>query len=815
MHAFRHHRFARSVFSAFAVLGLLLSGLGPFAPQPASAQTGSITINSHTCPVDISGMDLNQIAQNCQGSDRAGFTYEIVLQTVGTPPTYSQTTDASGLLSFNNIELGTWYIYQTANPGYTNFAAYCKVDDFLGNEKVPYHAPQLQPQIVDVVLFDGDMGYCDFFNYNAGAAPTTGSVVINKITCPDGYDGYSADIFDLALNCQDVSQVVNFALTDSNGQTSNATTPGSAVNLATFQNIPQGMLSITEEELDGYGLPRVFCKNQRIVGQSETSTEVPVNGTTAEVEFKVGYDDLYCDWFNIAYDPGYVTVTVIKHFCPEGYVSGNYSELAQNCQEPYDPVTFKLDGASSGNPGDQETGSVIPNGVQWSGLESDTWFILEFTPDGYGEPIVFCKLISNDDQSESPLEQVPVEIVDDGHRIAYDVADFYTLYCDWFNITDTPYVGIYVHKYGCQEGYETDWGLQEWSQYCTTIVRDSSFTVEYSDGTSYEQNLNGIDLAWEFLPPGDYEVREEHSTAWTDSVIFCAVGSYNGDTGNYERLNTSDSSFSWSLGGYEYLDCYWYNLARPRPVATIDPNAPATLTIVKYTCEEDYEPLATDADPEDDCEELTDGVTFSVIGSQDASVSAETGEDGEGTVTFSGLRPGSYLLRETYPEDVSKGFIWTCESDFRVFDYPFTPFARIDESGTIKISLTPGETLVCTWFNVPSPPEEEPIDGAGEGEVAVTINVFECGSGVLNPSACDPVSEGVGVSLTSTTGDGDPIDLETDDTGVASGSVAADEYDIDADEPICIADSSAFTEDSTLDLTEEDAVEVDVYLCAA
>ena len=131
------------------------------------------------------------------------------------------------------------------------------------------------------------------------------------------------------------------------------------------------------------------------------------------------------------------------------------------------------------------------------------------------------------------------------------------------------------------------------------------------------------------------------------------------------------------------------------------------MTIVKFTCDKDYDPLAQDAKPEKDCDKKTDDVTFSIIGAKNASISGKTGDDGDGTVTFKNLKAGSYLLQETYPENTQKAFIWTCESDVRVHDYPFAPFARIDETGMIKVSLTPGETLTCDWYNVPSPPKEE------------------------------------------------------------------------------------------------------------
>ncbi|MDQ2682338.1 MAG: hypothetical protein M3Y37_02310 [Chloroflexota bacterium] len=815
MQLLRRHRFLRSSLSVLAMLGVLLALVANIYTVPtANAQTASVTANVHLCDYDLTGLTVYEIAPLC-GAQSAG---NLVTLDNGSGIVLTQTTGSDGLASFTNLTPGisTFYLYTSRPDPYVGVVAGCRQDDYLGN---PVFAYQLLPigGLGDVNFYfaaQDNMVYCDFFLYIPGATPPTGGwtgdVTVNKHFCPEGYDGYSADIFDLAQNCQDDPQVVSFDLTDANGNTSTATTPGSGLNTAGWTGVPAGPVTITETGGE-YGTPRVFCKNESLNGTGDPEVEVPVNGTTATTELKDGYEFLYCDWFNIQYDPGFVAIKIYKYACPDGYASNSYDELSQECNDPYDPITFHLNGASTGNPGSQETGEVIQGGVQWTGLEGDTWYITEFFDENFGEPIVFCKLISNDDLSESPLEQVPVETTDDGYRIVRDVADFYTLECYWFNVTEQPYVGIYLHKYGCPETHEEDWTREEFAQYCTTIVRDARFTVEAPDGTEYEQTLNGIDVWWERLAPGEYGISEQQPSAWTASVVYCAVGSYNGDTGSYERVDISSSNgFTWDLGGYEYIDCYWYNLPKPRPVVTVDPNAPATLIIVKYTCPEAYDPLATDADPTADCDELTDGIEFSVIGASNQSISGETGDDGEGTVAFDDLRAGSYLLRETWPADTENAFIWNCESDYRVFDYPFSPFARIDHTGTIKISLIAGETLECLWMNVPNPPEE---DENGDGEVELTIAVYECPSGSFVASACDPASEGVGVSLLASSGEGEPIDFETDEDGVATGSVDADEYDVDADETICFADSDAFTPQGTLDLTSGEAVEVSIYLC--
>jgi hypothetical protein len=815
----------RRLLTLFALLGLLVPMLAAYNPPSALADTVSVTANVHLCPYDLTGLDVYTIAPLCT-SQAIG---DIVTLDNGSGVVLTLNTDGSGLATFSNVDAGisTFYLYAGAVPPYNGVVAGCKQEDGTGTDLVPY---ALMPigGLGDVNFFfaaGAASEYCDFFLFQPGVtppAPTTyGTVTLNKITCPDGFDGYSADIYGLAQNCQDVSKVVSFSLTDSTGATSNATTPGSGVNLATFANVPSGALTIVETPVPDYGLPRVFCKNSKITGEEDPEDEVGVTDTTVNVELKNGYDDLYCDWFNISYTEPKIDITVTKHKCTDGYSGTDLNDLYANCTEPFDPLSFKLDGASSGNPGEQTTGDVIPGGVQWTQMDPDTWYIQEMvSTTDFGLPIVYCKLTAQADGSVSTDDQIPVETRDDGYRISYQVDAGYNLSCDWFNLKSSPYVGIYIHKYGCPANWQQNWTLNDYYQYCQTIVQGAVFHASGSGGDN-SQPLSGIDLAWENMAPGDYVVGESQPSGWSGSVVYCSVGTYNGSQADYSQMNLSDSlEFPVTLTDNQYIDCYWYNLLKQQPVsqATVDPNAPATLTIVKYTCDESYDPLAIGANPETDCSDTTDHITFTVLGSSNASVKGKTGDDGDGTVTFSGLKPGSYLLRESYPDLVENAFIWTCDSDYRVFNYPFAPFARIDASGTTKISLIAGETLTCAWYDVPSPkpevtPDADTTSPTG-GEVDVNFTVLQCASGQIPSSACDPADEGTGVSLTSSDGAGGPIDFETDADGKANGSVDEGVYDLDADSSVCFAESDAMSDDGTLDLTSGDPADVTVYLCS-
>ena len=264
------------------------------------------------------------------------------------------------------------------------------------------------------------MGYCDWWWYNPGQAPPpcSGSVMINKLDCPPGYDAANASIYDLAATCHGQGQY-DFSLTDANGGNQSGTTPGGGLNTVSFSNVPSGALTISEDAPGDYLPPRVFCKNQKITGEEDPEDEVQVNNFAINPTLKQGYDNLYCDWFNVP-SPDKVNITITKYECPDGFTSSDPSQLTSSCTESYAPVTFKLDGASSGNPGDQDTGSVIQNGVQWTNMDADTWYITEFLPQGHNEPIVFCSVTDYANNSNTSPQQQTLEQVQDGYRLTYD-----------------------------------------------------------------------------------------------------------------------------------------------------------------------------------------------------------------------------------------------------------------------------------------------------------------------------------------------------------------------------------------------------------
>jgi hypothetical protein len=134
---------------------------------------------------------------------------------------------------------------------------------------------------------------------------------------------------------------------------------------------------------------------------------------------------------------------------------------------------------------------------------------------------------------------------------------------------------------------------------------------------------------------------------------------------------------------------------------------PATFAITVRTCPPGYDPRSESADYLVDCRESAGDTMFALAlaGSTASGPSASTGTSGdapqEATVTFSGLAAGRYTAAATAPPEIASAFIGACQSDARDFSgYPFVPFAVAAADGTVVLSLEPGETLACDWYQI-------------------------------------------------------------------------------------------------------------------
>lgn len=802
-----------------AIVLLLALGLAPaLTAQPASAAISALSINSHSCPygTDVASLSYNDLAAACQGSPALDYTIN--------GPNYAQQVSA-GLYTASDLEPGTYYVTQgDYSATYGPPAAYCGVDDELGGDVTvgtPTSVVAGSQSPIELTV-DGYTAFCDVYNAELTPPPTTSTdaeVYISKWICPEGYTstGYN----DLVQDCSTEHEGVTFTIEDFAGDAQSDDTGGQPARAA-FTGWKTGGATITETVPQGYGEAVVYCYAQDEFGTvfpGYDLTNYPAIGGRISIDIPTdpngGLVSFFCDWYNVP-STGYTDdaeVYISKWECPAGYSSDDYDDLSSECSRELEGIDFTIT-HEGGDSASDDTGGQ-PARAAFTPWYNGASTITESIPDGYGIPVVYCRATDDFNDPLPGYELTSYPVTDGSIDIVIPDAAPNTIvsfFCDWYNIPTTPtYGGIYVHKYGCPQGYGTDSSFEELASGCYTIVRGAEFAVSGPEGYSDSQTLYDIDLGWENLAPGDYTVDETPPSGYRDSKVWCAYGSYEGGPSyEYEEVDVTDGGIALSFGGGAYADCVWYNIPPPastggQTTPTTNPSGPATLVIAKWTCEEDYDEYAPKADPTEDCDETTDGVSFTLRGGRDSSLTRVTGEDDDpGTATFANLPAGSYLLQEDYPEGVTSAFVWECDSSVRGWVYAFAPFATIGEDGTTKINVVPGETLTCSWYDVPSPEGDEP-----GSEANVRVAVLDCPGDLVNENSCEPAAAGVAVDLSS---DDDDASLETDDEGVAAGEVPPGGYDLEVEGGICFADSDAFDGDGLLTVGD-DPVEVTVFRC--
>jgi len=463
----------------------------------------------------------------------------------------------------------------------------------------------------------------------------------------------------LAATCQDAPSGVGFTLAQ-NALTQTATTDGSG--WAKFASVPLGPISIDEDVPDGYAVFRVFCNQRKLTGESLGVTEIDVSDDgVIFFTMQPAYDAFDCDWYNAPAQQG-VTISVVKFLCPDyvGYDWGGYTDFAADCTEPGEGVSFKLDGASTGNPGDQPADA---NGqVTWSGLEADHYYLTELpeeSPAGYGKPVTFCSYY--DPAAMQDHQYDPYDVSDD-YRIEFDLADGQAIACAWFNISlayqgqpeeptqeptvepeETPIVSgspagsLTIVAYQCEPGYDAFADEADPSADCLDSLDERAFLLSGADDEM--SGTTGADgdgtLIFDGLAAATYRLQaklpEDLAQAF---VLTCLSDARPFDDYPFApfAIPNAHGELILALRDAENLTCSWYEVPAP-------PSADAaTLKVIKQWCS------GTSVNPEA-CEPYADGIelTLSPADGSGEPVAETTDEQGEASFV---VPAGTYLLEE-------------------------------------------------------------------------------------------------------------------------------------------------------------------------
>ena len=386
-------------------------------PSLVPGYESGINVTMFTCPGPFAG-DLDLLLQNCPVSSDTNFDI------YGPELTLS----SQGGIALNALPAGDYRIRASFPAGFRTPTAFCG----LGPADQP--PGPLSPVVViegyyEFNLPQGQALFCDWFNVPA-ASQTGGEILINNHFCPAAavFDASTASIYDLTANCQEPAAPVSFLATQ-NGQAIAGGTANGAPDLLGLE-VPVGEIVVTEALPEGFDAPVVYCSVKDDLGNSRASqTAAPVDNDRIFWTVNDG-DVVFCDWFNVPAERG-VTISVIKHTCPSGLrlVRGGFEAYAGACPTATEGVSFKLDGASTGNPGEQLTDAY--GHITWSEMEADHYYLTEDVPAGYRTPVVYCNYY---DPAALMVPTPQAYPVDAQNRIEFDVADGQFITCSWFNI---------------------------------------------------------------------------------------------------------------------------------------------------------------------------------------------------------------------------------------------------------------------------------------------------------------------------------------------------------------------------------------------
>ena len=585
-----HHR-SKLLVSFLSLASLFIAIFAPIQlaslPPTALAQdTSSIIINKFDCPASYNH-DYYQLAANCSTP-----SYQAEFQVYG--PNFTQFYN--GGFSQDNLTGGVYTIREIIPSGYSEPIVFCKISDLLGNdsgsqEKITYDG------YLEIQVDPEKTLYCDWFNVPQQQAPTYGKILINKHFCkgPSDFDAYSASIYDLAANCNEPAMNVDFSASQNGTNLQSGTSTG-APNLLTFADLPVGTITIVETIPEGYGDPIVYCSVGDELGNDRAPvTEAPVDNDRINWDLHAG-DVVFCDWFNIPASKG-TTISVVKYNCPVniGYAWGDFEDYTQGCTEAASGVSFKLDSASTGNPGNQETDT---NGqITWSDMEADHYFLTEEVPSDYQQPVVFCAYYlpnaSPQDQDFQPYS------ISSENQIEFDMEDGQYIVCFWFNIsknwqaaTSTPTPPpptatssappppgktatatavpkkptLIIHLHLCEAGYDSFAQNADPKTDCTELADQASFKLAPLTGTangttSPVDNTGKVTFA--NVEVGSYRLSEVDFPAGATAFIqTCTSTGRDLSTYPFQPFAFVDAngSVALSLINGETLECDWYDV---------------------------------------------------------------------------------------------------------------------------------------------------------------------------------------------------------------------------------------------------------------
>lgn len=800
------------------------------SPTVFNELLGSININYWICPdgYDMASASYTDLQANCTDSQN-GIQFTV---NASDGSTKSQATgeDNDGTVDFNEVPTGQTTIRQTPAPA--TASVICKGIVSHGGPETGEMQMPVSMGAITWNLQDDEIVYCDWYTgTTSGPTPTTqgsatttpssaptataamtgtgtpenqlvGSVNVEYRECPAAFDPTTATAADLDAQCTGMRNGIQFTVLASDGTTKGEMTGDDADSAVDFGEVPTGQTTISQ--VPPPGTAAVICKGIVSHGGPETG-DMQMTVTNGSVTWDLKDDEIvYCNWYVGAVGgaaTGSGTIYINKHGCPAGYdaTTPDPYDLAANCNELMTGITFSLTNSSGPIASGATAGS--PSAVQFSNVPAGIVTMTESVPLGFGQPIVYCSgKILLDPSQDIPTTNRPVT----AGSTTWNVRADEMVFCDWFNIPPPTLVSITIYKFACggtPQDYMTGGvpDYQKFNSLCTNAMPGVNFTVSNSGGTvatGTTTNSNPMTLA--NVPVGPVSIAETLPSGYGQPYVYCGPDYANG------AQVVTNATINLTLTGTAGIICSWYNV----------PIGPGSITVYKWACPAGYDYTKPGADPKTECTEALNGVNFTLVDTDPATVDLQTmtGDSIPGAVYFGGEQPGDYTLTETIPDGIASAFVLDCTGGSTGMVHPI-PLAV---GNVLNLTLGSGDQIVCNWYNVP---EAAPDTGA------LTIHKYICSTTTfVSDIQCETYEQGKTFEVT---GGGTALNGTTNAhgivtwTGVAAGAYTISEVDgqpcaIGASHPDANSNPiDAVNADGTVSVVNGAETVVSVYNCSS
>jgi hypothetical protein len=680
----------------------------------AEDEFGQIIIEKYWCPPGLAFVQAptaEDMAGACQ-EEGSGATFELQ-GPEGDPQTWPPMSPEGGppaTAGWEEVPPGNYAIYETGLGEGWIYAVYCM--EVNGTVKT-IQDPQAQ-ELVDgngIVwsIQAGSTLYCYWFNQPP--PEDENSVTVYKWDCEPGTEyGRELDYYQGALEdqetgpCETQHTNIPISLIDGNGEHP-TTTQADGTEWDGVVLDQNGSFQITEQIPEGYGDPMVFCGTL----DEETQTMVPATGGTISITPSAEPFTYQCNWYNIPEEDGYNYIDFYKYECTEAAPEGSDKTWYEENCTPVEGWQFDLLWTDGGGGGTTDASGY----ATFSGVPVGDWQATEALPEGYGQPVVWCRYVEWPDAVEATNDWVMFEAPDGvlGHGFE---ADGMRIECHWYNFPAQVYNYIDFYKYVCTEP-APEGSDKSWYEENCEPVEGWEFDLQWTDGGSTETTDASGYASWSGVPLGNWQGSETLPEGYGQPVVWCRYVEWPDEaavTGDWQQSDAPDGILS---GGFEFegirIECHWYNFA-PEDYNYID--------FYKYLCAPDALQDQDKTYYEENCEPV-EGWEFDLQWTDGGSTETT---DASGHAGWSGVPTGAWTGTETVPEGYGEPYVWCRYVEPEEGEWFGTGAPGGVYQGTFEFE---GMRIECHWYNF-----GEPVEVADEpGNNWITIYKYLCPPGTV------------------------------------------------------------------------------------